>query len=315
VSAGPVAATARPGHGGALAACPIGVVPIVWNNADLLDLAPEVPYPTVLDEIARLGYAGCQLGRGFPSGDELRRELERRGLRLAEVYAELACTREGPEHDALSEVRQRLQLLDNGGGDVLVVALGDVPEREAAAGRATSAGMTRLTADGWARLADCLHALAVEARADGHRLAFHPHAGTFVETPDEVERLMGETVDPVQLCLDVGHCIVGGGDPAAAVRRYAGRLGHMHVKDVDGAVLRRLADGELPGFIAAVRERIFTELGNGLLDLSGLLGEVDAARYRGWLMVEQDSSWLPASEAAAVGRRVLGFALAELGRR
>jgi inosose dehydratase len=89
----------------------------------------------------------------------------------------------------------------------------------------------------------------------------------------------------------------------------------VHLKDVDGAVLAGLRGGALPGFIAAVRERIFTELGNGVLDLGAVLRELDAAGYRGWLMVEQDSSRLPASEAAAIGRRVLGFALAELGRR
>jgi len=30
-------------------------------------------------------------------------------------------------------------------------------------------------------------------------------------------------------------------------------------------------------------------------------------------MVEQDSSWAPPSEAAAIGRRVLAYALARLG--
>src|SRR5512135_245327 len=85
----------------ALGACPVGVVPIVWNNADLSDLTPFVPPATVLDEIARLGYEGCQTGVGFPAGSELREELGRRGLRLAEVYASLPIRADGPTADAL----------------------------------------------------------------------------------------------------------------------------------------------------------------------------------------------------------------------
>jgi sugar phosphate isomerase/epimerase len=45
-----------------------------------------------------------------------------------------------------------------------------------------------------------------------------------------------------------------------------------------------------------------------------VLETLEAVDYDGWLMVEQDSSWLPPAEAAAVGRRVLGYALRELDR-
>jgi inosose dehydratase len=141
------------------------------------------------------------------------------------------------------------------------------------------------------------------------KVCFHPHAATWIEAPDEVEgladRLGGSGVG---LCLDVGHYLVGGGDPVTAIGRYRELLGHVHLKDVDPAVLARLRAGEMPDFGAAVRERIFTELGNGALDLGGVLSALDRIGYRGWLMVEQDSSWLQPSEAAAVGRRVLEYA-------
>ena len=42
---------------------PIGCVPIVWNNADDHEMAPLAPPGIVLDEIARLGFAGTQFGR------------------------------------------------------------------------------------------------------------------------------------------------------------------------------------------------------------------------------------------------------------
>jgi len=292
----------------ALAEAPIGVVPIVWNNADLADHAPRVPAEQVLDEIARLGYAGTQLGIGFPAGSALSEALERRGLRLAEVYAALPWDTRGPASDALDVGRKRLADLHAAGGEILVVALDATPERDAVTGRGAS-GPQLGDAD-MARLAEVLEALAAEAQAGGHRLAFHNHAGTWVETPEELERLANAT-DPklVELCLDVGHYVVGGGDPVEAVRRYGERVAHIHLKDVAPQPLSALRDGRLAGFSDALRDRIFAPLGSGVLDLPGILHALAARRYRGWLMVEQDTSWEPPSEAAAIGRRVLDAAL------
>jgi len=87
----------------------------------------------------------------------------------------------------------------------------------------------------------------------------------------------------------------------------------FRLKDVDPGVLARLASGELEGFGAAVRARIFTELGAGALDLMGCLRSLAVRDYAGWLMVEQDSSWQPPTEAAAIGRRVLAHALRIVG--
>jgi sugar phosphate isomerase/epimerase len=66
--------------------------------------------------------------------------------------------------------------------------------------------------------------------------------------------------------------------------------------------------GALAGFGVALRERIFTAPGNGVLDLEGVRRALERSGYAGWLMVEQDSSWLPPAEAAMVGRRVVEFA-------
>ena len=70
----------------------IGCVPIVWNNVDLPDLGPPVPHDVVLDELASIGFAGTQFGRGFPEGNELRAALAQRSLRLAEWYVSLPVT-------------------------------------------------------------------------------------------------------------------------------------------------------------------------------------------------------------------------------
>ena len=300
--------------GDALPAARIGTVPILWNNVDVEELRLGTSADTILDEIARIGYEGTQLGLGFPEGAELRRALERRGLRLAEVYAALPATAAGLDEAALEIGRERLRLLDAGGGDVLCVALDGCREREDVAGRAEHAGTPRFSEAAWLTLTSVLHTLADETIRSGHRLAFHPHAATFVETPAEVERLV-TTTDPARIgiCLDVGHYLVGGGDPVAALRQLGERVTHVHLKDVDPIVLDDLRSGALTGFGRAVRARVFTELGAGFLDLSGCLRALAERGYDGWLMVEQDSSWGPPSEAAAIGRRVLAQALRTIG--
>jgi inosose dehydratase len=299
--------------GGVLPRASIGTVPILWHHVDTdLPAAPTDPL-WVLDEIARLGYEGTQLDAGLPEGEALRATLAERDLRLAEVYAALPATSTGLGAEALAIGRERLQLLIDGDGDVLCVALDGSVDRDRWAGRADDDRTPRLNDGAWRELADVLETLADETIAAGRRLAFHPHAATYIETPREVDRLVGET-DPgrVGICLDVGHCIVGGGDPVAVLERLGDRVTHVHLKDVDPAIHAQLADGRIDGLGGATDERIFTELGVGSLDLSGVLRVLAARDYHGWLMVEQDSSWGPPSEAAAIGRRVLGQALREI---
>ncbi len=301
-------------QGAILASCAVGTVPILWNNVDLADLRAATSANEILDEIARVGYDGTQFGLGFAEGDDLRRELDRRSLRLAEVYASIPCTVDGPTADALEASRRRLEILHAAGGEVLVVALDVSAGRIETAGRAAGPDVPRLTEPAWTALAALLSTLAGEARALGHSVAWHQHSGTFVETPDELDRLL-ELVDPALLgiCLDVGHYMVGGGDPVAAIERYRDRIVHVHLKDVDPEPFGRLRSGELDGFLAAIRARLFTELGAGILDLRAVLTALARIGYGGWLMVEQDSCWGPPSESAAIGRRVLAQALLDLG--
>lgn len=291
----------------------IGAVPMLWSNAD------GAPHDgsdamAILDEIARVGYEGTQLGNGFPEGAALRDALRERGLRLAEVYVPIPATVDGPVAGALDIAEERLRLLQDGEGEVLCLALDSSPGRDEAAGRAETPGTPVLTDAGWESLVVLIHDIADRATALGHLVVFHPHGGTFIETPAEVERLAAAT-DPERMgiCLDVGHHLVGGGDPVTAIRALGERVTHVHLKDVDPAVLTRLQAGALEGLGHGIRERVFTELGAGILDLDGVIAALAELDYAGWLIVEQDTTWAPPSESAAIGRRVLASALRRLG--
>jgi inosose dehydratase len=294
----------------ALARASIGAVPILWRNLGVTDAT------TVLDEIARVGFEGTQFGTGFPEGAMLRDALASRDLRLAEVYLPIAATVDGPRAEAIDIALEHLDRLHDGGGDVLCVAIDGSADRDASAGRSDRPPTPVFTGAAWAALVELLHAIADAAAALGHPTAFHPHAGTFIETPAEIDRLVAAT-DPARIgiCLDVGHHIVGGGDPVADLRTLGERVTHVHLKDVDADVLDDLRAGRFSGVGQAVVNGLFTELGAGSLDLDGVIEALMARDYDGWLMVEQDHGFGPPSESAAIGRRVLGATLRRLGGR
>ena len=291
----------------------IGIVHILWANDDLPELTPPIEPLQVLDEISRLGYEGTQLAGSFPRGAALDEALAARSLRIAEVYACIECDEDGPVAGALEVGRAKLAELHAAHGDTLVAALPVGPARIPWGGRADGPEVPRMTDAGFGRLGVLLETLGREAADLGHTLAFHNHVGTYVETPAEVEKLFALS-DPavVGSCLDVGHYLLGGGDPVAALARYGGRVRHVHLKDVDPAVKAAMATGEVDGFLAGLRSRVFCECGRGLLDVRGVLRALDGMDYAGWVMVEQDTTWRPPSESAAMSRAVVDLILREL---
>ena len=99
---------------------------------------------------------------------------------------------------------------------------------------------------------------------------FHPHAGTYVEAPWEIERVL--ELSDVGLVIDTGHLLLGGTDPTEALRRFGSRVTHIHLKDVNLDVLRgAIADGaDMPGVLAAAH---FCQLGSGDVDLEAFASE------------------------------------------
>ena len=164
---------------------------------------------TILDEIARTGYEGTQLGIGFPEGEALRDALAERHLRLAEVYLSIPATVDGPTPDALAIGRERLRLLHDGGGEVLVIALDLSPGREERAGRASEPGTPVLTDAGWDALLDD------RPRPRGRGRRGRPSGGLPSPRRDVHRdagrgRAAGRRVSIptlVGICLDVGHYI------------------------------------------------------------------------------------------------------------
>jgi len=92
----------------------------------------------------------------------------------------------------------------------------------------------------------------------------------------------------ISLCLDTGHLLIGGTDPAQLAREAPGRIVHAHLKDVDAGLAARVRAGGI-GYAAAVAAGLYRPLGCGDADIAGTVGALEAAGYQGWYVLEQDT--------------------------
>jgi inosose dehydratase len=234
---------------------------------------PNVPDAvTLLDAVAQAGYAGIDLGPiGYlGTADELAARLSDRRLALSGGYIELPVTDREPLDSALVELDVLL--------DALAIAAPGAPAPKPTLAAAASDAGWRAFADGLAR--------AVErCRERGYEPTFHHHAGTYVQTPQQIERLL--EVSDVGLCLDTGHLLVGGGEAAAAVLAWAERINHVHLKDAHRATIEQIAAEAAP--VQEIwRRRAFCGLGQGDIEIPAVLEALAQIGYAGWLVVEQD---------------------------
>jgi inosose dehydratase len=284
----------------------VGFAPITWNNEDLpAELGPLVDYRRVLDDVAAAGYTATELGDGFPRDPQtLRFALDERGLSLTSGWCGLRFFQVSAEQD-LEHTRRLCGLLAEAGASFVNVADQGTPERKAFACRCASPDAPHLSQPEWDQFAERVCQAAEIAREHGLQATFHAHAGTWVETRADLDELLGRAPAPlVKLCWDVGHAVCGGIDPLAVVREHPRRIAYIHLKDVDSDVLDGVRKDRV-SFDDAVRRRVFTELGRGCLDVAGLLAALRDIDYDGWLMVEQDSTWLTPVQSAQVSRAYL----------
>ena len=249
----------------------------------------------VLDMIANGGYEGTELGPpGFlGTADELRARLDERDLALVGSFLPMRFSEAEYADEDRAWLRESLTLVRDGAPEgsrpFAILCDGfDQPLRMELSGRIADHPEAWLPADRFPVFMDNLHRAAEIARTMGFDVVLHPHAGTYVETIDEVRRVMDAMdLSLLGLCLDTGHLRYGGGDPAQLVRDYSDHIRHVHLKD---ARMQVIADckREDRDLTEALRRGVFCELGEGDSGLPEVIDALDDVGYEGWLVVEQD---------------------------
>jgi inosose dehydratase len=186
----------------------------------------------------------------------------------------------------LPRLDQALAILAASGAPLVLADAGS-PERRAAAGRPEKVRAAALRPEEFASAMERLLTAVARSLASGVAPTFHPHAATYIETREEAERLLDATGPELGLCLDTGHAVIGGIDPAELASIAGDRLAHLHLKDVDPEVRARLAAGELD-VDGAWEQGLFCPLGEGEVDLAGFLALPEIREFEGWFVIEQD---------------------------
>ena len=270
--------------------------PISYGAFELtVGIDPNVPDGEgVLDEVTAAGYAGIDLGPvGYlGEGPVLAQRLAARGLGLAGAYLEFPFSEPDklpnlfPELDAMLDTFDAVKGAIPGPVPHPTIADAGSDLRRANPGR-SHADPERwgLDAAGWDRFAAGLATVIARCRARGYEPTFHHETGTHVEAPWEIAKVL--EVSDVGLCLDTGHFFIGGGDPVQALREWADRINHVHLKDaVQDKMNGVIEDGEPTPAIWS--REVFCALGQGDVDCAGILQQLEVNDFTGWLVVEQD---------------------------
>ncbi|HZA84881.1 MAG TPA: sugar phosphate isomerase/epimerase [Actinomycetes bacterium] len=245
----------------------LGSCPDSWG-VWFADDPRQTPWRRFLDELAEAGYRWLELGPyGYLPTDpgRLREEVDRRGLRVSGQGVFGGLHNAGKWDQDLAEARRVAELVVAMGGTHVVLLPDDV-----------GANPPELDEEGWRTLTDATSRLGRILKDDyGLQAVFHPHADSLVGTQPQVERFL-EATDPaaVNLCLDTGHIAYYRGDNLGLIRRYPDRIGYLHLKQADPAVLEQV-EAEGLSFAEAVRRGVMCEPPKGDPDYEALLDAVD----------------------------------------
>ena len=265
----------------------IAAAPISWGVSEVPNWGAQLAPERVLSDAQRLGFRAMESGPpGFLPSDPAAaaRALDAHGLRCIGGFV-TAVLHDAARRDVeLASVEQQAAWLHTAGAEMLVLA--------AATGRDGYEERTELTDIEWATLFETLPLVEAIAATKQLTVVVHPHVGTVIEQPQDIERLLAHS--HVWLCLDTGHAFVGGGDPPAIARAFGRRVRHVHLKDADATLSAAVRERRL-SYAAAVQQGLYRPLGDGDARISDVLTELRSVGYDGWYVLEQDVALKDAS--------------------
>ena len=225
-------------------------------------------------DIASANYDGIELFDGnllqyIDRKEEFLSLLEKNSLKIVGVYTGGNFIYSGILDEELKKIEKVAAFAAEVGAEHLVIGGGAV----------RSEGV--LESD-FSDLASALDQVVEIAEKYNLTPSYHPHLGTCVETPEQLDKLMPLT--KIYLCPDTAHIEAGGGDPVEVIRKYVDRIKYVHFKDYGNEE--------------------FLPLGVGHQKFDEMVAILKDASFEGWITVELDSYSNP-KEGAEISRKYL----------
>ncbi|NCC65835.1 MAG: myo-inosose-2 dehydratase [Spirochaetia bacterium] len=265
----------------------LAIAPIGWTNDDLPQLGGEITFEQCISEMALAGFTGSEVGNKYPRDTKiLKKSLDLRNLQICNAWFSTFLTTQSYEQVEKDFVEHCSFLKTMGATIVGVAEQGnsiqgrqDLPVFDAKPVNTT---------EQWEKLTTGLNKLGKKAQELGLKLTYHHHMGTAVQTSEEIDYLMEHTDDAlVGLLYDSGHLVFSGEDAMAVLKKWIGRIRHVHLKDVRKE-RREQAIQEKWSFLKGVKEGVFTVPGDGMIDFRPILTYLKENGYSGWWVVEAE---------------------------
>lgn len=268
----------------------IATAPVNWNNSDLPGWREHIPFPLILDEMRRAGFEVTEYDVALGSDLEaISEEMTARSMMFCGAYFWIDTQDAAAFERDLAGVTMRCRLLQRIGCQNVIVSDVLRPDRVACAGLVPLDGSLSLSPETYAAMAKRLGQVAEMGARYGIAVHYHHHAGTYIETPWEVDALVAHLAgSEVDLCFDTGHYAFGGGDPGRFIQDHPEVIGHLHLKDVSPDVLG-MAKTLQWGFLEALRHFVFPPLGEGSVGIDTIVRSLVERHYDGYVVIEQDT--------------------------
>jgi inosose dehydratase len=261
----------------------IAGAPITWGVCEVPDWGYQMVPEKVLDEMSEVGLTATELGPdGFLPRDpsQLYDLLIDHDLEMVAGFVPAVLYRAGLLANELAYVERAAATLAAVGATVMV--LGPAAAVDGAEGYEERFDMDD---EDWMRFAAGLDQVIEIGARHGLEVVVHPHWGMVIERTHQIERLL-ET-SRVGICVDTGHLGLAGADPVKITELAGDRVRHVHLKDIDNGIAARVRAGELSYHDGAAMG-LYRPLGEGDLDIVGVIEHLESIGFGGWYVLEQD---------------------------
>ncbi|MDR0526570.1 MAG: myo-inosose-2 dehydratase [Spirochaetaceae bacterium] len=283
----------------------LGIAPIGWTNDDLPELGGNIPFEQCISEMSLAGFTGSEVGNKYPKEPELlNKALAMRGLTICNAWFSSFLTTKSYADVERDFIKHRDFLFAVGAR-----VIGAAEQGHSIQGLAKPVFDEKpvFTDEEWKKLCEGLNKLGKLAADKGMKLTYHHHMGTGVQTSQEIDRLMeGTDSEMLGLLYDTGHLVFSGEDHISVLKKWMGRIRHVHLKDVRLSVLEKVKSQKWT-FLQSVKAGVFTVPGDGSVDFTPVFDALKKAGYKGWWVVEaeQDPALANPLEYAQKARKYL----------
>ena len=274
----------------------VAAAPISWGICEAPGWGLQLPVDRVLTEARQLGITAMEQGAlGWLPTDPTaqRAKLAEYGMQMLGGFVPLVLHDADQRQATMAIAEDVAANMEAAGGTYFVTAV---------VGSLDDWFRPAMTDESWSELFANLDRVEAICRAHGLTQVLHPHVDTLIETADEFDRFLDRS--GVRFCFDTGHLTIGGTDVVRVAREQIGRIGIVHLKDVDGDVAARLRAGEL-GLMSATQAGLFPSIGDGIVRIAEVVEALETGGYDGWYVMETDVALMdgepPVGEGPVLG--------------